>query len=165
MFITAHLLILVSRCESVRNASILPTYALLFLFGIALCVSQEQYFDTSTARYVYWSMIGNSSSTNFHLHITGFARGGCTQYHAWRASYNHRPSHLYNAGTEQVGFSPTRQTLHAPSAKCREVFRESHARRVTCILPRTVGRTCMWMTAPMRHLIRGTIVKRTKYCQ
>ena len=37
-----------------------------------------------------------------------------------------RPSHLCNAGTEHVGFSPTRQTLRAPSAKRREVFGESH---------------------------------------
>ena len=32
-----------------------------------------------------------------------------------------------NAGTEYVGFSPTRQTLLAPSAKRREVFGESFA--------------------------------------
>ena len=31
-----------------------------------------------------------------------------------------------NAGTEHVGFSPTRQTSLAPSAKRREVFGESH---------------------------------------
>ena len=37
-----------------------------------------------------------------------------------------RPSHPYNAGTEHVGFSPTRQALLAPSAKRREVFGESH---------------------------------------
>ena len=37
-----------------------------------------------------------------------------------------RPSHTYSAGTERVGFSPTRQTLLAPSAKRREVFGESH---------------------------------------
>ena len=33
----------------------------------------------------------------------------------------HRPSHPSNAGTEHVGFSPTRQTLLPPSAKRREV--------------------------------------------
>ena len=33
-----------------------------------------------------------------------------------------RPSHPYNAGTEHVGFSLTRQTLLEPSAKRREVF-------------------------------------------
>ncbi|CAN0487828.1 unnamed protein product [Laminaria digitata] len=36
------------------------------------------------------------------------------------------PSHPYNAGTEHVVFSPTRQTLLAPSANRREVFGESH---------------------------------------
>ncbi|CAN0422214.1 unnamed protein product, partial [Laminaria digitata] len=40
--------------------------------------------------------------------------------------YYHRPSHPYNAGTEHVGFSPTRQTSLAPSAMRREVFGESH---------------------------------------
>ena len=35
-------------------------------------------------------------------------------------------SHPYNAGTENVGFSPTRQTSLAPSAKRREVLGESH---------------------------------------
>ena len=39
--------------------------------------------------------------------------------HIW--PYAHRRSHPYNAGTEHVGFSPTRQTLLAPSAKRREV--------------------------------------------
>ena len=33
---------------------------------------------------------------------------------AWPWSYDHRPSHLHNAGTEHVGFSPTRQALLAP---------------------------------------------------
>ena len=28
---------------------------------------------------------------------------------AWPSSYDHRPSHPYYAGTEHVGFSPTRQ--------------------------------------------------------
>ena len=40
-------------------------------------------------------------------------------------SYDHKPSHPYYAGTEHVGFSPTRQTLLAPSAKRREMFGES----------------------------------------
>ena len=35
-----------------------------------------------------------------------------------------RPLHHYNAGTENVGFSPTRQTSRAPSAKRRDVFGE-----------------------------------------
>ena len=34
-------------------------------------------------------------------------------------------SHPHNAGTEHVGFSPTRQTLLAPSAKRRKVLGES----------------------------------------
>ena len=37
-----------------------------------------------------------------------------------------RPSRPYYAGTEHVGFSPTRQTSRAPSTKRREVFGESH---------------------------------------
>ena len=41
--------------------------------------------------------------------------------------YDHRPSHPGYAGTEHVGFSPTRQTLLAPRAKRLEVFGESHA--------------------------------------
>ena len=41
--------------------------------------------------------------------------------------YDYKPSHPYSgAGTEHVGFSPTRQTLLASSAKRREVFGESH---------------------------------------
>ena len=38
----------------------------------------------------------------------------------------HRPSHPYNAGTEQVVFSPTTQTLLAPSAKRRDMLGEAH---------------------------------------
>ena len=37
-----------------------------------------------------------------------------------------RSSHPYNAGTEHVGYSSTRQTLLTPSAKRREVSGESH---------------------------------------
>ena len=37
-----------------------------------------------------------------------------------------RPKHPYNEGTEHAGFSTTRQTLLAPSAKRREMFGESH---------------------------------------
>ena len=32
------------------------------------------------------------------------------------AVIDHRPLHLYNAGTEHVGLSPTRQALLAPYA-------------------------------------------------
>ena len=34
-----------------------------------------------------------------------------------RSRMTNRPSHPYNAGTEDVGFSPTRQALLAPSGK------------------------------------------------
>ena len=55
-------------------------------------------------------------------------RGGgwrvCARYHTWPWPYGHGPSPLYNAGTEHVGFSPTRQILLTPRAKCREVFGE-----------------------------------------
>ena len=53
-FIRIHFFILVSRCESVRIASILP-----FPITFDVCASQEQYFDICTPRYVYWSTIGN----------------------------------------------------------------------------------------------------------
>ena len=43
-----------------------------------------------------------------------------------RSLSDHGPSHPYNTGTELVVFSPTRQTLLAPSAKRREVCGESH---------------------------------------
>ena len=45
------------------------------------------------------------------------AGGECTRYSAWPYSYGRRPSHAYNARTEYVGFSSTRQTLLASSAK------------------------------------------------
>ena len=56
--------------------------------------------------------------------VRAFGRGGeggegCTQF-------VHNPAHPYYAATEHVHFSPTRQTLLAPSAKRREVFGESH---------------------------------------
>ena len=47
-------------------------------------------------------------------------------YHAWPQSYDHGPSHPYNAGTEHVGFSLTRPTSLARSAKRGEVSGESH---------------------------------------
>ena len=51
------------------------------------------------------------------------------RYYAWLYSYDRRSSHPYNAGTEHVGLSPTRQTLLAPSVKhIDEVFGESHER-------------------------------------
>ena len=41
--------------------------------------------------------------------------------------YPYIPSRPYNVGTEHVGFSPTRLTVLAPSAKRREVSGESRA--------------------------------------
>ena len=55
------------------------------------------------------------------------ARGGGV-FSLCMLSYDHRPSHPYYAGTEHVGFSPTRQTLLALSAERREVIGESHER-------------------------------------
>ena len=46
-----------------------------------------------------------------------------------RSLPDHRPSHRYNAGTEHVGFSPTRQALLSPSAKRRDTFRGNGGRR------------------------------------
>ena len=60
----------------------------------------------------------------------------------------------YNAGTEHVGFSPTRQTFLAPNVKRREVFSESH--KESAILLRAASEAgfgtlcvlaCIWMTA------------------
>ena len=59
--IIIHILILVPRCGSVRIASILPTCYLPFPITFAMCASQEQSFEISTPRYVYWSTIGSSS--------------------------------------------------------------------------------------------------------
>ena len=56
----------------------------------------------------------------------GGGGGGSILFMNNRSRMTMRPSHPYNAGTEHVGFSPTRQILRAPSAKRREVFGESH---------------------------------------
>ena len=55
-------------------------------------------------------------------------RGECTQFVHGRSGMTIaiRPSHPYHAGTEHVGFLPTRRTSLVPSAKRREVFGESH---------------------------------------
>ena len=54
-------------------------------------------------------------------------RGGGTQFVHGRVRMTiDRPSHPCYAGTEHIGFSPTRQTLLAPREKRREVFGESH---------------------------------------
>ena len=58
-----------------------------------------------------------------------------------------RPSHQYNAGTEHVGFSPTRQILLAPSAKQAPWGVRRVAWKMGCILLRTsrVRRTFLYM--------------------
>ena len=43
-----------------------------------------------------------------------------------RMTIDRRPPQPYNAGTEHVGFSQTRQIKLAPRAKRREVSGESH---------------------------------------
>ena len=72
-FSRLHLLILVSRCESIRIASILPTCALPCPITFATCASHEHSFEISTPRYVYWAAIGNSCSPHYHLKVTGFS--------------------------------------------------------------------------------------------
>ena len=52
--------------------------------------------------------------------------GGVYSFHTRPYSYEHRPSHPYNPGTEHVGFSTTTQALLAPRATRRGVFGESH---------------------------------------
>ena len=54
-----------------------------------------------------------------------YGRGGVDILRV-RSPYGHLPSHPCNAGTEGAGFSPTEQTLVAPSAKRREVSGGSH---------------------------------------
>ena len=67
-----HLLIPVSRCGSVRIASILPTCYLPFLTSFAVFASRGQSFEIFTPRYVYRSTVGSSSSPHVHLKFTGF---------------------------------------------------------------------------------------------
>ena len=56
---------------------------------------------------------------------SGTTRGGTQFVHGRsRMTVDPRIPTIY-AATEHVGFSPTRQTLLAPSAKRREVFGES----------------------------------------
>ena len=64
------MVILVSRCESVRIASVLPTRVLPFPITFAMCASQEQSFEISTPGYVYWSPIGKSFSPRSQLKFT-----------------------------------------------------------------------------------------------
>ena len=51
----------------------------------------------------------------------GGGKGGLLNIMHGHSRMIHRPSHLYNAGTKYVGFSPAKQTLLAPSARRREV--------------------------------------------
>ena len=73
-----------------------------------------------------WCLRGQESGGGTGKRGGGGGGKGAYSVCAWPSSYDHRPSHPYYAGTEHVGFSPTRQTLLAPSAKRREVFGESH---------------------------------------
>ena len=50
----------------------------------------------------------------------GGGRGSIIIMHSRTWSYDHRPSLPESAGAEHVGFSPTRQTPRAPSAKRRK---------------------------------------------
>ena len=58
--------------------------------------------------------------------VVGGSQGGKCSYHACPQSHDHRSSHPYNTGTEQVGFSSTRQECLSQSAKRHEVLGESH---------------------------------------
>ena len=92
--------------------------------------------------------------------------GGGYSVCAWPHFYGHRPSHPYYAGTEHVGFSPTRETLLAPSTKRREVFGESHEGRTAYFQDPLVRRTsgtlrllsCLWMTAPVSYTLFSGVV-------
>ena len=56
----------------------------------------------------------------------GRGAGGKNHIMHGRSPQDRRPLCPHNVGMEHVGFSPTRQTSHAPSAKRREVLGESH---------------------------------------
>ena len=59
--------------------------------------------------------------------FASWGSGGGIHYHPWPSSYEHRPSHPYNPGTEQlVGFHRLGTYCFAPSAKRREVLGGSH---------------------------------------
>ena len=63
-------------------------------------------------------------------------RGVLDLMHGRSRMYDHRPSHPYHPGTEHDGFSPTRQTSLAPSAK-RNVRCPASRMKGGCILRRT----------------------------
>ena len=76
-FIRVHLLILVSRCEFVRIASISPTCGLSFptTFAIIICVSQEQYFNIPTRQGIAYTGLRSAIyflPTYFQQQFIGF---------------------------------------------------------------------------------------------
>ena len=78
--------------------------------------------------YVFSVAISGSQkrSSKLRVPVGRGGGGGGARYHAWAWSCDDRPSHLYNAETEHVGFSPTKQTFPAPSARRHEVMGDSH---------------------------------------
>ena len=64
------------------------------------------HLDLSVAFTTPWPICGKRVMTKAKA-------GGVPEIHTWPSSYDHRPSHPYNADTEHDGFSPTRQTLLA----------------------------------------------------
>ena len=50
-----------------------------------------------------------------------YVRGVCTRFMHGRSRMAVDPRTPHNAGSERVGFLPTRQTSRAPSAKRREL--------------------------------------------
>ena len=83
-----HLLCSTTHCEPALGcrASRFRVSGILLLYVGTVCEGDIVAFDDST----------------FFSGIAG--GGGRTRSHAWPESYNHRPSHPYNAGTEHVGF-------------------------------------------------------------
>ena len=79
-----------------------------------------------------------------------------------------RPPHPYNAGTEHVGFSPTRQTSRAPNAKKkrREVFGERVDRTVSCILLRMLRTTfgLIFVLFGMRKKTNAVTILLSRFC-
>ena len=77
--------------------------------------------------------------------LEGLWRGGAGLYSISCMAvvvYDLRPSHPYDAGTEILGFSPTRLALRVSSAKRREVSSESHEGRAASYQEALVRRTC-----------------------
>ena len=83
-------------------------------------------------------------------HLEG---GRGTQFVHGRCRMTIDPSIPTMPGRSTSGFSPTRQTLHAPSAKRREVFGESHE-GWNYILPRSARKTDFGISCPLSYLWR-----------